>query len=139
LIALLTTMDVVITYRRRSRQRAGAELGLELVMLDPGNPRSLLFQLERLQHHLVELPGMKRGSSVLEEEERTLLDATSRLKLARLPNLLEIVDGKRPSMNVLLTQLDELLVDFNTLISDKHFDHRTDTQQLLATIVGGVS
>jgi uncharacterized circularly permuted ATP-grasp superfamily protein/uncharacterized alpha-E superfamily protein len=139
LIALLTAMDVVITYRRRGRQRAGIELGLELVMLDPGNPRSLLFQLERLQHHLVELPGMKRGSSVLEEEERTLLDATSRLKLARLPNLLEIVDGKRPSMDVLLTQLDELLVDFNTLISDKHFDHRTDTQQLLATIVGGVS
>ena len=42
-------------------------------------------------------------------------------------------------MDALLTQLDELLVDFNTLISDKHFDHRTDTQQLLATIVGGVS
>lgn len=139
LIALLTTMDVAITYRRRGRQRAGIELGLELVMLDPGNPRSLLFQLERLQHHLMELPGMKRGSRALEEEERTLLAVTSQLKLARLPELLAIDNGKRPAMEALLSQLEDQLANFNTLISDKHFDHRTDTQQLLATISGGVS
>jgi uncharacterized circularly permuted ATP-grasp superfamily protein/uncharacterized alpha-E superfamily protein len=139
LMALLTTMDVVITYRRRSRQRAGIELALELVMLDSSNPRSLLFQLERLRQHLVELPGMNPGSSTLEEEERTLLDAVTRLKLARLPQLLAIADDKRPAMEELLTDLDKLLLDFNTLISDKHFDHRTDTQQLLATISGGVN
>jgi hypothetical protein len=36
----------------------------------------------------------------------------------------------------LLKELDKLLLDFNTLISDKHFDHRTDAQQLLATTFG---
>jgi hypothetical protein len=30
-------------------------------------------------------------------------------------------------------------MDFNTLISDKHFDHRKDTQQLLVTGFGGVN
>ena len=50
-------MDVIITYRRLGRQRAGIELGLELVMLDLSNPRSLLFQLERLEQNLSELPG----------------------------------------------------------------------------------
>lgn len=139
LMALLTAMDVAITYRRRSRQRAGVELGLELVMLDPNNPRSLLFQLERLQQHLVELPGMISGSSTLEEEELVLLDAVSRLQLTRLPQLLATTDGKRTSMEELLTQLDTLLQNFNTLISDKHFDHRSDNQQLLATIFGGAN
>lgn len=137
--ALLTTMDVLITYRRRSRQRAGVELGLELVMLDPNNPRSLLFQLERLQQHLVELPGMEPGKGTLEEEERTLLEAVTRLRLARLPQLLASADGKRAAMEALLTDLDKLLQDFNTMISDKHFDHRADAQQLLATVFGGSS
>jgi uncharacterized circularly permuted ATP-grasp superfamily protein/uncharacterized alpha-E superfamily protein len=139
LMALLATMDVMITYRRRARQRAGIELGLELVMLDASNPRSLQFQLERLQQHLAELPGMNPGSSALEEEERALLAAVTRLKLARLPQLLDIDNGKRPAMEELLAELDKLLLDFNTLISDKHFDHRTDAQQLLATVFGGVN
>jgi uncharacterized alpha-E superfamily protein len=139
LTALLTTMDVLITYRRRSRQRAGIELGLELVMLDQGNPRSLMFQLNRLQRHLVELPGMSNGQSQLEEEERALLRAVTRLKLARLPRLLETTAGKRPAMEIMLKELDKLLLNFNTLISDKHFDHRTDAQQLLVTSFGGVN
>ena len=133
LIALLTTMDVLITYRRRARQRAGIELGLELVLLDSSNPRSLLFQLERLQQHLAELPGIEAGQGELEEEERALLAAVTRLKLARLAQLLEVKGDKRPEMQTLLKELDRLLLDFNTLISDKHFDHRTDAQQLLAT------
>jgi len=139
LLALLTTMDIVITYRRRGRQRAGIELALELIMLDSSNPRSLLFQLERLQQHLVELPGMRPGASTLEEEERTLLGAVTTLKLARLPQLLAVAQDKRPAMEELLAELDRLLLDFNTLISDKHFDHRTDAQQLLATVFGGAN
>ena len=137
LTALLATMDVIITYRRLGRQRAGIELGLELVMLDPRNPRSLLFQLERLQQHLAELPGMKASKSTLEEEERALLEAITRLKLVRLPQLLETTTEARPALNDLLKELDKLLLSFNTLISDKHFDHRTDAQQLIATTFGG--
>jgi uncharacterized alpha-E superfamily protein len=136
LIALLTTMDVLITYRRRARQRAGIELGLELVMLDSSNPRSLLFQLERLQQHLAGLPGNDAGQGELEEEERALLAAVTRLKLARLAQLLDVKADKRPAMQELLKELDRLLLDFNTLLSDKHFDHRTDAQQLLATTFG---
>ncbi len=89
LTALLVSMEVLITYRRRGRQRRGIELGLELVMLDGSNPRSLLFQLERLQQHLAALPkaDMKRGE--LEEEDRALLEAVTSLRLSRLPHLLE--------------------------------------------------
>jgi uncharacterized alpha-E superfamily protein len=139
LMALLTTMDVLITYRRRRRQRAGLELALELVMLDASNPRSLLFQLERLQQHLAELPRDGANAGELEEEERALLEAVTRLKLARLPELLTTTAGKRAHLNELLAALDKLLLDFNTLISDKHFDHRTDAQQQLVTSFGKVN
>ncbi|MCP5130613.1 MAG: circularly permuted type 2 ATP-grasp protein [Pseudomonadales bacterium] len=139
LTALLTTMDVLITYRRRARQRPGIALGLELVMLDPSNPRSLLFQLERLQQHLAELPGSESNSGELEEEERALLAAVTRLKLARLAQLLEKETRTTSTMGDLLQEIEKLLLHFNTLISDKHFDHRTEAQQLVATTFGTVS
>ena len=135
LTALLTAMEVLITYRRRRRQRSGIELGLELVMLDPNNPRSLLFQLEQLQSHLAELPGTDASEGELTEEDRALLAAVTSLKLTRLPQLLETGNGKREELDQLLQQLDKLLLDVSTLISDKHFDHRADAQQLVSNYV----
>ncbi len=136
LTALLTTMEVLITYRRRYRNQTGIELGLELVMLDPGNPRSLLFQLERLQQHLAELPGAKLARGEIEEEERALLAAITSLKLSRLPRLLETSSLVREELDKLLDQLEQLLLDFNSLISDKHFEHRADAHQLVETFWG---
>lgn len=133
LTALLISMDVLITYRRRSHERRGIELALELVMLDSNNPRSLIFQLERLQQHVAELPRTGNPIGELEEEERALLEAKTSLKLSRLSKLLETTSGKREDMDNLLLQLDKLLKEFNSFVSDKHFDHRTDSQQLVTS------
>ncbi|MEM8563172.1 MAG: circularly permuted type 2 ATP-grasp protein [Pseudomonadota bacterium] len=135
LTALLTAMEVLITYRRRRRQRAGVELGVELVLLDASNPRSLLFQLENLQSHLDQLPGSDLEEGELREEQRALLAAISSLKLTRLPQLLAGEGALREELNQLLQQLEKLLHDFSTLISDKHFDHRADAQQLVSSFV----
>ena len=137
LTALLISMEVLITYRRRGREQRGIELGLDLVMLDGSNPRSLIFQLERLQQHLTELPGTDTTGGDLQEEERALLEAMTSLKLSRLPQLMETSTEKREDMDNLLLQLDKLLRDFNRFISDKHFDHRIDPQQLVTTFWGG--
>ena len=134
--ALLVSMEVLITYRRRHRNRTGLELGLELVMLDPTNPRSLLFQLEALQRHIVELPRADKTRGELEEEERALLEAVTTLRLSRLPQLLATKTATREELDRLLQQLEELLQDFNSLVSDKHFDHRVDAQQLVTTFWG---
>lgn len=131
--ALLVSMEVLITYRRHGRQRRGIELGLELVMLDSSNPRSLLFQLERLQQQLAELPKAEISGGKLEEEDRALLEALTSLRLSRLPQLLETTTNVRNDMDQLLQQLEKLLQDFNRIISDKHFEHRTDAQQLVTS------
>ncbi len=136
LTALLISMEVLITYRRRHRDRSGLELGLELVMLDSSNPRSLLFQLERLQQHHKALPRHDSSHVELVEEERALLEAVTTLKLSRLPQLLETESEEREEMSNLLQQLEKLLSDFNSVISDKHFDHRIDPQQLVTTFWG---
>lgn len=108
LTALLTSMEVLITYRRRGRERRGIELGLELVMLDDSNPRSLIFQLERLQQHLSELPNVN-ATGELEEEERALLKAVTQLKLSRMSELLVANSEQREGMNELLLSIDSTL------------------------------
>tara|TARA_R110002049_G_scaffold124997_25_gene280595 strand:+ start:434 stop:3049 length:2616 start_codon:yes stop_codon:yes gene_type:complete len=134
--ALLVSMEVLITYRRHGRQRRGIELGLELVLLDDRNPRSLVFQLEQLQQHLAELPKAETKPGELGEEDRALLEAMTSLRLARLPQLLGTSSDSRDELAQLLLQLEKLLQEFNRIISDKHFDHRTDEQHLVTSFWG---
>lgn len=130
LTAMLTSMEALITYRRRGRQHRGLELGADLVLLDRTNPRSLLFQMERLQEHLAELPNAEPLAGELDEENRCLLEAMTTLQLTRVPHLLQIAGKRRPEVETLMTQLAGLLREFSRFISDKHFDHRSGPQQL---------
>jgi uncharacterized circularly permuted ATP-grasp superfamily protein/uncharacterized alpha-E superfamily protein len=134
--AMLRSMEVLITYRRHSRARAGIELGLQLVMLDSSNPRSLIFQFEQLQHHFSALRKNDINLKELEEEDRVLLEAVSSLKLSRIAHLAESQEGSRHQLATLLTQLNKLLSDFNNVVTDKYFEHRIDPQQLVTTFWG---
>lgn len=136
LVAMLRSMEVLITYRRRHRARIGLELGLELVLLDSSNPRSLLYQFEQLQLHFSELRGHDVARKQLEEEDRALLEAVTSLKLSRLGAMLEPEEGTRGKLQVLMEQLDKLLCDFNNIVTDKYFEHRIDPQQLVTTFWG---
>jgi uncharacterized circularly permuted ATP-grasp superfamily protein/uncharacterized alpha-E superfamily protein len=53
---LLELADSRITYRQRYVMVAARAPVVDLVMLDPNNPRSVAYQLDRIEHHLSELP-----------------------------------------------------------------------------------
>jgi uncharacterized circularly permuted ATP-grasp superfamily protein/uncharacterized alpha-E superfamily protein len=53
---LLDLCDSQITYRSRYLTSAQRDLVLDLLLLDPDNPRSLAFQLDSLVHHVDALP-----------------------------------------------------------------------------------
>jgi uncharacterized alpha-E superfamily protein len=54
---LLEIGDSVITHRRRYNVAAGADSYLDLLVLDPLNPRSVLFQVAELKQQIDRLPG----------------------------------------------------------------------------------
>ena len=58
---LLELADSQITYRQRYVMIAAPAPVVDLVVLDPNNPRSVVFQLDRIEAHLRALP--KRNSS----------------------------------------------------------------------------
>ncbi len=53
----LELADSQITYRQRYVMVAARAPVIDLVMLDPNNPRSMAFQLDRIETHLAALPG----------------------------------------------------------------------------------
>jgi uncharacterized circularly permuted ATP-grasp superfamily protein/uncharacterized alpha-E superfamily protein len=53
---LLELADSQITYRQRYVMIAALSLVIDLIMLDPNNPRSVAYQLDRVETHLAALP-----------------------------------------------------------------------------------
>ena len=49
--------DSVMTHRRRYNVAAGSNSYIDLLVLDPLNPRSVLFQVAELREQIEKLPG----------------------------------------------------------------------------------
>jgi uncharacterized circularly permuted ATP-grasp superfamily protein/uncharacterized alpha-E superfamily protein len=134
--ALLQTLENLISYRRRYRARMGVQSSLDLVMLDVSNPRSLLFQLDELERHLQALPKVPEVRHELALEERAALQAQTLIKLSLLKELSVREDGERKILKQNLAQLTELMISVNSYVSDKFFDHKTSSQQLVRNTLG---
>jgi uncharacterized circularly permuted ATP-grasp superfamily protein/uncharacterized alpha-E superfamily protein len=79
--SVLTVAESVVTHRRR--QRDGADTVLELLVTDPANPRSLAFQVARLQADLAALPGPDGAAGAALAAIARALDAAQADELGR--------------------------------------------------------
>ena len=97
--AMLVACESSVIYRRRTVGQVSVAAVAELMLFDAQNPRSLLYQVERLRANLKDLPGAS-GSS---RPER-LVDEIGTLLRRSHPAELEVV-----SADGLRAQLDDLL------------------------------
>jgi uncharacterized circularly permuted ATP-grasp superfamily protein/uncharacterized alpha-E superfamily protein len=134
--SLLLSVEALISYRRRYRARLGVQSSLDLVMMDTSNPRSLLHQLECISHHVNVLPRNQESKHELAPEEREALRAEAMIKLSLLTEMSAREDGQRLCLKQTLDALTESLGVINNLISDRYFDHREVSQQLVSSVWG---
>jgi uncharacterized circularly permuted ATP-grasp superfamily protein/uncharacterized alpha-E superfamily protein len=73
---LLELADSQITYRQRYVMVAARAPVIDLVMLDPNNPRSVAFQLDRIETHLSALPGHSAAGRLSPAQQITASMAT---------------------------------------------------------------
>lgn len=132
--SLLLSVEALISYRRRYRARMGIQSSLDLVMLDTSNPRSLLHQLEKLSEHIRELPRAPESKHELPPEERATLQAETQIKLCLLGDFTLRENGERPALKQTLETLNQTLTTISHLVSDKYFDHRESSQQLVSSL-----
>ncbi len=132
--AVLLSSETLITFRRRCSSDSDVARGLELLLHDGSNPRSVFYQVELLRQHLNELPSSAHGTG-LAEEDRYLLEASSAIQLSHLNDLV-VEDAStltRPGLDQLLARLQHLLQETSTVISSKYFDQVKVHQQLVRT------
>ena len=134
--SLLLSVEALISYRRRYRARLGVQSTLDLVMMDTSNPRSLLHQLEQLQDHINHLPRAPESRHELSPEQRAGLEAETMIKLSLLTELSNRIDGERRKLKLTLNNLEQTLFKVSEMVSDKYFDHRETSRQLVSNSWG---
>jgi uncharacterized circularly permuted ATP-grasp superfamily protein/uncharacterized alpha-E superfamily protein len=129
--SILTAAESIITYRRRYRSRAQLEMVLELLLLDADNPRSLVYQLDRLKEDLEEMPGADHGSRLSPPEVHLLETSTA----VRVIDTLELAragpEGSRPELDALLVRVVDGLRATAEAIRAANFTHLLPQRRIL--------
>jgi uncharacterized alpha-E superfamily protein len=130
--SLLIAAESIITYRRRYRSHAQLETLLDLMLLDPDNPRSMRYQLDRLLADLRALPGHP-GVGRASEAEKIVLEAWTALQVADTARLAgTTVSSVRAPLAGFLLDLERRLYDAADALAAAHFAPVLP-QQALAT------
>lgn len=115
--ALLDLTDSQITYR--SRYLLGPALApvLDLVMLDPYNPRSVGFQIDRLDAEIAALPTLA-DDGMLETPRRLALKLAAECRTAEA--------GRLDRTSILL--FEQLLMGLSSAVADRYFLQNSEPQ-----------
>jgi uncharacterized alpha-E superfamily protein len=128
--SILATQESLITYRRRYRAYMQLQPVLDLLLLDAGNPRSLMYQLDCLSLHIGQLP-RQRKTNQLSTEEQLILEATTRLRLASPETLVHTGEvGRHKPLDQLLAYLEKRLMALSETMTLTFFSHTQAPRQL---------
>lgn len=132
--AVLKSNETLMNYRYKYKVHIQLPQVLDLMLMDPNNPRSLIYQLDRLKAYLSGLPKSEQNGHSLEKQERLILEAYTLLQLADKSRW-TIPDEKTGTYKYLadlLTDLATLLLAIPEVISRKYFKHAHGQKQLFA-------
>jgi uncharacterized circularly permuted ATP-grasp superfamily protein/uncharacterized alpha-E superfamily protein len=113
----LVACESSVIYRRRTLGKVSVAAVADLVLFDTENPRSLVYQLERLRANLKALPGSS-GSS---RPERLVDEIATRLRRLDPADLEEVTaDGTRAELAELLDGMHRDLRELSGVITATH-------------------
>jgi uncharacterized alpha-E superfamily protein len=121
---LLDVCDSSITHRARYQTNPTLNTALDLLLIDNSNPRSVAYQIEALQAHMVTMP-LEQRDGALSESARILLAAHNELALADIDKLVAVISkqGLRTHLNRLLKRLERSMQSLHEVVTRTYFDH----------------
>jgi uncharacterized circularly permuted ATP-grasp superfamily protein/uncharacterized alpha-E superfamily protein len=131
--SLLEAADSAITYRRRYLASLNAAAVLDLLLTDPTNPRSVVFQLGALLEHVVKLPHLPgRAQDGIESAIAQGADALlSRLEEVSVRRLAEVdADARRPELVAMMAELARELPALSDALTESYLNHAMQARQL---------
>jgi len=131
--ALMSAQESLITYRRRFRLAGSAAAACALLIFDEFHPRSIAYQIVKLQEHCRYLPRQVKSlfNRHLNDEEKTLLQCLTTLRLSDVNELCELDEGgQRPRLQALLRDIEAGLLSVSEDITHRYFAHTDYGRQL---------
>ena len=121
----LEIADSAMTYRYRYLNVFQVPPAIDLLLLDPTNPRSAAFQIATILQHIPKLPKItpiqrKEFARVMAYEARDLITYTDPFDLARVDER-----GKRTGLDVLSQAIETAMPKLSDAIADAYFQHAT--------------
>ncbi len=131
---MLEIADSSLTYRSRYLTSMQADLVLDLLLLDEGNPRSAAFQLARLREHVEELPRTLANARRSRRSGERWCGCSTAVQLANAAELMASRRGRRPGQDrrICSTGLRRDLRTLSETIARDYFDHTIASRQLSA-------
>jgi uncharacterized alpha-E superfamily protein len=128
--AVMETTDSLMTYRSRYMNLMRLAPVIDLLVTDETNPRSLRFQLDRIDSLMKMLPSVD-GQVVLDSIQRIVMDLRYQVTTADPTQLSETSkDGTLENLESLLTKVAEDLPRLADAINARYLIH-TESRQLL--------
>lgn len=136
--AVLISNEGLVNFRYKYRSLLQLPLVLDLMIFDPNNPRSLLYQLDRLKKSLANLPKTTADKSItahdiLIEKGYNLLNVVDKEKLS----LLNEETAQYENLDNFLSDMYDILTGIQDTISKTYFIHAQSQKQLFSTDQSG--
>ena len=132
--AVLEISDSGMTYRSRYYANLQLPAVLDLLLLDETNPRSLGFQLVRLNETIESLPG-NQSSADFSNERRLAMDCLHDIRMADPTRLCKLDDrGRKTELLKLLEKMASQLPEIATSISNRFLVHSGPVHQLISEL-----
>ena len=131
--AILVSNESLVNYRYKYRAHIQLSLVLDLMLLDPNSPRSLVYQLDRLKAYLSQLPKSQPGHT-LAAHERLILEAYTLLKLSDKDELAmpDNDTARYENLHTFLSKMNDLLLAIPGAVSKTYFKHAETQKQLFS-------
>ncbi len=122
--SLLKTSESLIIFRRRSGSIMHVAGAVDLLIYDAANPRSVMYQLDRLVNQLADLPKQSPAQR-LGDEEQLVLETTTLLRLTDAARLAAVdpATHRRPDLDSVLGRVDGLLAELLDSLRQTYFAH----------------
>ncbi|MEM7476966.1 MAG: circularly permuted type 2 ATP-grasp protein [Planctomycetota bacterium] len=129
--AVLESTDSVMTYHARYMNLVRPQLVLDLLVCDDTNPRSILYQLKRIDDAISRLPRAPAPASAGPDEDqessRLLIEHLGQVNLDALD---AAMNGRREALSQLLQFIGSGLPDLSDAIAAQFFFHTNPSQAL---------
>lgn len=119
----LEIADSAMTYRYRYLNVFQIPPAIDLLLLDPTNPRSAAFQITTIVHHELSLPKItpiqqRAFVKAIATEARDLIVNANPLALAQADE-----SGRRNALTALSASIEQIMPRLSDAISDAYFQH----------------